>query len=59
MKPRLTRKWGIWMCKRQNEHAPRGYGYTPKAAFDDWLAECWRTAPTMEVVYRIWKKAAT
>jgi hypothetical protein len=39
MKPHLTRRWGIWLCKRKGEISPRGYGYTPCSAYLDWLAE--------------------
>lgn len=42
MKPHLTRRFGVWLCKRRGESNPRGYGYSPKDAYSDWLAECWR-----------------
>lgn len=35
MKPRLRMRFGIWQC---TSAMLVGYGYTPKQAFDDWVA---------------------
>lgn len=37
MKPRIIKFMGIWHC-RHPAHKWAGMGYTPKAAYIDWLA---------------------
>lgn len=43
MKPRLYLLFGIWHCVVDGE-VLTGYGYTPAAAFDEWLRVAWDAA---------------
>jgi ribosomal protein L37AE/L43A len=45
MKPHLRLKYGIWSCVSMfGGYRRAGYGYSPNAAYEDWLADGVRIA---------------
>lgn len=40
-KPHLVRRWGVWACTTLVPRFVCGCGYTPKDAYDEWVADGW------------------